>query len=147
MTSALTSAQKPAPVLADANISYEVQWQALAAAERPLRPAARQIGQRRAPASTWELHCKGNGAPVLRRSLHNGSKKISAIEGLRKSGLHAQRHLSTLQVTHLCILHFSPALNSSKTLPSEHRAICIFFCSTPRDDSSGQSVQGSDKSY
>jgi hypothetical protein len=98
----MTSVPRPKPVLAAANIGYEVQWQAMSRADYPAdytAASARQTRQRRQPVAVWELSHKENNAPVMRRSWRRSCKAVSPIEELQRAGLSAQHHLRNLQAS------------------------------------------------
>ena len=96
----MTSAPRPKPVLAAANIGYQVQWQAMSCADYPAdytAASARQIRQHRQSVAVWKLTNKENSAPVVRRSWRGSCTAVSPIEELQRAGLSAQHHLRNLQ--------------------------------------------------
>lgn len=98
----MTSAPRSKPVLAAANIGYEVQWQAMSCADYPAdytAASARQTRQRRQSVAVWELTNKENSAPAMRRFWRGSRKAVSPVEELQRAGLSAQNHLRNLQAS------------------------------------------------
>ncbi|CAL8465609.1 g5145 [Coccomyxa elongata] len=91
------AAPKPVPSAAS-NISYEVQWQALACAHNSLGKFSHIRRFSSQQGNLWELSGKENGAPVTRRSRgRQRPRESTPLESLRRAGIHAQRHLADLQ--------------------------------------------------
>lgn len=89
---------KRTPV-AVADISYEVQWQAMACAHNSWGKTSQSMRFSSPQGSLWELIGKENGAPVARRSRRRRPTESTPVEGLQRASLHAQRHLADLQVS------------------------------------------------